>query len=298
MGYRPNAMAAGLAQFRRASKSVPVRAALAWLNCWPNPCDLRGYKEFNSYWLGAARTAENLGYHLEEFTIGGRLTLQRTEKALLTRGINGILIPPHPAGVKWEDFHWELFSAVRFGRSVVYPRVHVVTSNQVSNTILACQMIRKNGYRRIGFMMNDSEIPRGILIKAGFLMDQSTLPDRHRIPLLPIQNAAPYKQSLTALRSWLRKHKPDSIFTDSPKARQMLTDLGYRVPDDIGLAVYSVLDGDADAGIFQNSEEIGRVGINVLLSLINDNDHGVPPIFREILVDGTWVDGSTLPKRV
>ena len=58
-----------------------------------------------------------------------------------------------------------------------------------------------------------------------------------------------------------------------------------------------MLDGNADAGIDQNPEEIGRVGLLTLVALVNDHDCGVPLNSRQILVEGTWVDGSSLPRR-
>ena len=47
----------------------------------------------------------------------------------------------------------------------------------------------------------------------------------------------------------------------------------------------------------QNPEEIGRVSALVIISLLANNERGVPPIPREILVDGSWVDGTSLPAR-
>jgi len=49
-----------------------------------------------------------------------------------------------------------------------------------------------------------------------------------------------------------------------------------------------------DAGIWQHPLEIGRVGVN---SIIHDNAHGIPPIQREILIKGNWVDSQSLPAR-
>jgi LacI family transcriptional regulator len=69
------------------------------------------------------------------------------------------------------------------------------------------------------------------------------------------------------------------------------------VPGDIGLAALSVLDCPVDAGIYQYPEEIGRVSALALVTLINDNDLGIPAIHREILIKGKWVDGATLPDR-
>lgn len=79
--------------------------------------------------------------------------------------------------------------------------------------------------------------------------------------------------------------------------RDLLKRAGRRVPEDVGLAAESVLDGNADAGIFQHPEEIGRVAVVVAMSLINDNARGVPGIFRQVLVSGEWRDGGTLPAR-
>jgi LacI family transcriptional regulator len=58
-----------------------------------------------------------------------------------------------------------------------------------------------------------------------------------------------------------------------------------------------VLDGGADSGMDQHPEEIGRVGMLLLNSLIHDGAHGIPAIFRQTVVEGRWVDGSSLPDR-
>lgn len=103
-----------------------------------------------------------------------------------------------------------------------------------------------------------------------------------------------------AFTAWLKKTKPDAIFCDFTPLPQMLLEAGYRLPDDIGLASTTVLEPGKeriDAGLDQNSEEIGRVAVLVLLSQINDNAHGLPAITREIHVRGRWVDGASLPFR-
>ena len=99
MGYRPNAAAAALALHKRRRAAPPVEAALAWVNHWPQPRKLHRYIEFDHYWRGAYAAAEKFGYRLEEFVCGRQLTLPRLEAVLFARGIRGILLPPHPAGV-------------------------------------------------------------------------------------------------------------------------------------------------------------------------------------------------------
>jgi hypothetical protein len=58
-----------------------------------------------------------------------------------------------------------------------------------------------------------------------------------------------------------------------------------------------VLDGNADAGIYQNSLEIGRAAVQLLISLIHLNQLGIPEVCREVLIEGRWQDGRTLPPR-
>jgi DNA-binding LacI/PurR family transcriptional regulator len=299
MGYRMNPMAAALAQWRKNSATYKIQASLAWLNLWPDPKKLRVPKEFNHYWLGARAAAEKLGYHLEEFIVNEQLPLSRLEKILTARGITGILIPPHPFSPNWKDFPWENFSAIRYGRSCVTPNVHVVTSDHVANVMLALQKIREKGYRRVGFVTGGWTTRRGGWLKAGALLHESNLEKQDRVPHLVFKEKPTNlrKSCMSDLSAWMKKYKPEAIFTDVEYARSMLDDLGYRVPEDVGLAVCSILDGNADAGIFQNPTEIGRVGVLILISLINSHDRGIPPIPHEILITGNWVDGKTLPAK-
>jgi DNA-binding LacI/PurR family transcriptional regulator len=308
MDYQPNPMGAGLAEFKRSSRIVPVHSALAWINCWPEPKQLRSYKEFDRYWQGAQGAAERLGYHLEEFVCHGSMTPGRLEKVLLARGIHGILLPPHRIPIEWEDFHWENFSAVRFGRSLLKPRVHVVTADQVANGMIAFDSIRDRGYRRIGLVTqrrrcNDEgnrtlshniSRDRRWLVEAGFLMAQAEVDESQRVPVLflDVWNAG---SNQAELEEWLKQYRADAVISDLAALPEMLGKAGYCVGKGIGFAATSVLDGNADAGIYQNPEEIGRVSVLVLTSVLNENARGEPAVFRQILVEGKWVDGASLP---
>lgn len=192
MGYRPDPMLSALANYRKGKSAAPITATIAWINAWDDPPALRSHKEFDLYWKGAAATAEKFGYRLEEFQLGGHSKPQRLHQILASRGIRGLLLPPQRPHPNWGDFPWGEYSVVRFGRSLQDPRTHLVTADQVANT---------------------------------------------------------------------------------------------------------VLDTTVDAGINQQPEEIGRVGFLMLNSLINDGARGVPKIFRQILVEGSWVDGASLPDR-
>ncbi len=83
-----------------------------------------------------------------------------------------------------------------------------------------------------------------------------------------------------------------------PTLKSLMSGLGVRAPEDVAVATTSVLDGNFDAGADQNSHEIGRVAVSTLAGLILENERGIPRYQRRILVEGRWVDGSSMPPRV
>lgn len=295
MGYEPDPMLTALACYRKNRQEVPVRAAVAWFNAWSRPEQLRSYHEFDYYWKGASASAKKFGYHLEEFILDSELSPERLEGILHARNITAILIPPHPTTPDWSGFHWERFAAIRFGWSIKTPQVHLVTSDQAGNTLLALDKIREKGYQRIGFVYG-RENARNAMFQSGFLMGQSEMEPSQRIPVLRLSEAVS-NNNTERLAAWLKEYRPDAILTEHAPLPEMIQKLGYKVPDDLGLAALSVLDGNIDAGIDQNPEEIGRVAFLMAFTLINDNTRGIPPIFRQTLVAGKWAEGHCLPDR-
>jgi DNA-binding LacI/PurR family transcriptional regulator len=293
MGYVPDPMLSALSNYRLRNQESPVQAALAWINPWDKPEQLRSYQEFDLYWQGASKTARKLGYHLEEFAIKN-IPVQRLEQVLTARNIQGLLIPPgRNIDIHWDGFDWSHFSIVRLGRTNQEPHVHFVTSAQLQNARMAFAEINKRGYKRIGFV---GEQDWDDTFGAGFLWAQQMLPVCRRLPSLLFKDLQQTDRKAT-LAKWVEKHKPDAIFSVDSELPQLLTSLGYRVPEDIALAASSIIDTPIDAGIDQNSEEIGRSAVLALISLIHDSSRGIPPIQHEYLIKGRWVDGAMMPSR-
>jgi len=297
VGYRPDPMLTALASYRQSKSNPAIQAAIAWVNAWPQPDNLRTYREFDAYWHGASAAAEKFGYRLEEFRVGRECSPRRLHQILSTRGIRGLLLPPHQVQPDWGDFPWSSYSLVRFGRSLAQPHTHLVTADQVANTMLAIREILKRGYRRVGLVTEERRIQEsGHFFEGGYLLAQRSVPDGDQVPVMAL-GAFSAGERAKAIATWIKKHKVEAIFTDVAEVPALLKKQGIKIPDDIALAVTSVLDAQADAGIDQHPEEIGRVGLLMLNSLINDGARGIPKIFRQILVEGSWVDGSTLPDR-
>lgn len=295
MGYRPNAMGAGLAQYRQNVRVHPVSSSIAWINRWREPGRLRSYREFELYWQGARETAERLGYRLEEFVCDKNLTLRRVADMLRARNVRGVLIPPHggPAGCGGPEawrIDWRPFAVVKFGYSTPAPAAPIVTSNQVANVALALDRLRAKGYRRVGFATKIDQTTRHLCGYAGAQAKWS-----------PAERVAPFlvkgdddEKNRRAFFRWLKISRPDALVTDMGEIHGWLDLAGWRVPEDLGLAALSILDGGVDAGIDQQSWHIGKAAAEIVISRIQHQDFGETPVGREILVDGLWVDGSTL----
>lgn len=299
LGYRPDPALTSLIAYREHRRSAPVSNALAWINRWPEPRQLRGYKEFDGYWQGARDAAESQGFHLEEFIVGPAMSAGRLQQMLLARGIRGILLPPHQVNVRWDDFafDWSRFAVVRFGFSIPALPAHMIGNDQMRSGELAVARIAERGYHRIGFI-DAAEADRATdgNFRVGFIRGLESVGQAVTIPPLVVPGRVEENARLVA--AWIRRWKPDAILTTEPRLALLLRNLGFEVPRDIGLAVTSVRDGEMiDAGIDQGAPEIGRVAVNVLAGLIHRWEPGFPAYPRRVLVEGRWSDGSSLPWR-
>ena len=297
LGYRPDPMLSSLSAYRQGKRPAEIRSTVAWLNQWPDPRTLRNLQEFDAYWRGARDYAVNLGYRLDEFVLGPDISPARLQQILLARNVRGILIPPHNA-LHLPGFDWSQFSIVRFGTSVPEPRAHIVTSDQKNCSAMAYEQMWSRGYRRIAYVSaHRFEVNTGGNFRAGYLSAQDNRVPlrRHLAPLVLTEESTPGDVRL--LKIFVRKAGVDAILTSLPMLPGLLERAGFRVPVDVGAATLSLLDGHFDAGVDQNSFEVGRVAMATLAALIQQNERGVPAYCRRILVEGRWVDGSTLPIR-
>ncbi|MDF7809457.1 LacI family DNA-binding transcriptional regulator [Pontiellaceae bacterium B12219] len=295
MGYYPDPVLSVLSHYRQTCKESPRQATLAWINPFRSSREFYQYNEYKLYWKGAKEAARLQGLELTEFTTES-FSLKQIENQLKAQHIRGVVVAPvtgQAASMEWNRFPWQDFSAVRFGRSAHGPSVHSVTSAQVSNTMTALKKVVEKGYKRIGFVGFRAE--RRLFV-AGYLGSQCMLPDNRMLSPLLVdpENPARNRQDL---KQWLKANEPDAILTDHPLLPSLLNELGFSVPQDIGLATLSIHDTPIDAGIDQNPQEIGRTVIHTLVSLLNEHHFGIPAIRNSILVDGRWVDGSMLPDR-
>jgi LacI family transcriptional regulator len=302
MGYRPDPFLSSLAAYRRKNSPVKFQSTIAWINHWEQPEHLRKLREFDAYWRGAKDAAERFGYLLDEIRWPADCSAKRFEKILLTRGVRGVLIPPHRTKPDWGNLDWNKFSIVRFGMSVKTPDSNAVTADQFRAVTMAVNKIYQYGYRRIGLVVGrglDENV--GGNFYGGFCWAQVLLKLNPALPPLRTdygtQSAEEMDREKLALKKWLTRHKPDAILTTDAEVPGLIKELGYRIPQDIVVAGTSVHDIPVDAGVDQHSEAIGRIAVETLVKQINVNERGEPSDPTRILVESRWQDGKSLPRR-
>lgn len=296
MGYRLNATASNLSKFRSNALSRPVTSALAWLNNWKNPAALYERKEYTLYWEGAKDTATRLGYNLEEFVVGEKLSWSRLGSIMQSRGITGILIPPHPHEIEFQKLAWEHYAIVRFGRSVPYPAANMVSADQLGNMLSMYEEVLKRGYKRIGMVNVSQDRSVWTNFDSGYLKAQEAHTPHAPIPIFYATLDDPLL-CLPAFKKWMDREQPDAIISATAGVSKLLKATGYRIGFDIGLAATSILDTAIDAGINQHSYEVGRVAVRNLIAQVQDSDFGIPEIKQQTFITGEWVNGKTLPDR-
>jgi hypothetical protein len=50
-------------------------------------------------------------------------------------------------------------------------------------------------------------------------------------------------------------------------------------------------------GMEQNFERIGAAAVNTVIGMLHRGERGLPVVAEKTLIDATWVDGDTMPRR-
>lgn len=300
MGYTPEPMARALAVYRHSRHSHSIHSALAWLNFWQDPKDLRSFPEFDLYWKGASEAARSMGYHLEEFRLRETATQKRLENILRARGIRGVMIPPHKVQIDWTGFDWDGFAIVKIGHSQQTPHAYVAAPDQVGNTLLAYERVKAAGYRRIGYVGSRERVMKWWFSGAIF-MEQILEPTSNRIPPLFLKetyttpNLFELESTLSTLRRWIQRHEPKVIICETGHLAIAIEKIGLKIPQDLALVNLSCNSSSGQSGIDQNPLLIGKAAVDTLIGLITRNEWGERKTGHTMTVMGTWIDGPSLP---
>ena len=100
------------------------------------------------------------------------------------------------------------------------------------------------------------------------------------------------------LLAWVKANRPEAVITNFPPIIEWLRAGGWRVPEDVGVAVLNRdLTAVTAAGVSQHVDVSGEAAIEQLHMLLLRGETGFAAQPRELLVRPHWVDGPTLRGR-
>jgi LacI family transcriptional regulator len=296
LGYRVNHLLAAWMSTRR--RSIPVASAtIAYVTGHPTRFGWRSPEsDLPNFFPGANARAETAGFKLECFWLRERgMTPARFVKILHARNIQGVLIGRMPG---WEttllEYDWSGFSVTALGISLKAPIFHRVRENHFHTASLAASRCHEQGYRRIGLAFDRADdIGRmNDMWVGGFLSEQAKWSKTsYRVP--PLLSHTPDRARFL---SWLRSHRPDVILvSQADPLREWLDSARYSVPGDIGLVDLRCYDPSAGiTGVHYDIALTGAAGVETLIGLMHRQERGVPTRPQEILLQGDWVEGTTI----
>jgi len=297
LGYSPDPMLGALSAYRRIQRPSAFHSNLAWIISDPLPETFyRG--DFLLYFEGARERARELGYGLERVHLADHHYERRAvQRMLAARGIKGLLICPVPDPSGHVDLDWARYSAVRFGYSMRDTILHTVTNSQYRTCFFAVEQLVRRGYRRVGYITEAGFNSRtGGHFLGGYLSAKAHFAMKE-IPVLVQEwpkSGEGYASRWETTRLWIEKEKPDAIITDGRDILNQLKRWGLRVPEDIGFASVSVQEkGDIVSGMHQNPRRVGSAAVDLLVSLLERQETGIPKTPMHLLIEGEWRDGQT-----
>lgn len=299
LGYTPDPMLSALSSYRRKQRPPAYRSTLAWVNNFPTRQDCFGRTYIQGFFEGAKAYAESMGFRLEEFWLRERgMTPKRAREVLLARNIRGLLFAPQPMAGGSLDMELDDFSCVSIGYSLASPRLHVACNDQHASTLLCLRRLIEAGHRRIGMVTASDTIRRTVHhFEAPFLVFQNALPAKQRVPLFLVEGAeepGDLARWSKHFAKWYATERPTAIIATFTGVVPWIEQLGLKVGKDISLATLSRTQQPRWAGIDQQERMIGARAVELLISIFQAGERGVPETPIRLLVEGKWVPGETV----
>ncbi|EIP99797.1 transcriptional regulator [Opitutaceae bacterium TAV1] len=293
LGYRPDPMLGALASYRVRTRPTQFHGTLAWLTNWDGWREIPHYLD---YFGGAGEQAQRHGFRLEEFRLAAKgMSSERMAGILKARGISGILVCPI-----WTNsavrFPWHDFASVAFGYTLATP-LHMVTSAHAHACATVTKRLIECGRRRIGFCLLPTHNRRvdnnylsawlGTLCQAG-------------LEAPPVFDE---KRPLAEIREWIARNRIDAVISGahgdgigSTPGLVRMKKIGLAIPDELAMGCPSLDRADSPvSGIYENSQQIGRVATDFLVGMLHRGERGIPASRQRILVEGSWCRGTTMP---
>jgi len=283
MGYMPDPEIAKLMTHMRRTRRVaePLTLGFVWAERSSQEIERSSWSQ--QLVLGAHQQAAKLGFQLEEFHLAARgMTARRLSEILETRGIPGFILSPLVSRSRGHvSMAWEKFSSVVIGLGYARPQLHRVHHHHYLGMMTALRMLKKQGYKRIGFYCGSTINERMFRAwSASFLAHH---PMAKPGELLALRKSTSRNDFL----QWLRKAKPDVVIDGGHLVKDWLGALPpARRPGHVSLGWRA--DMAEVAGIDQQADVLGAAAVDLLVTQYQQNERGIPESPRIVMTEGVW----------
>ncbi len=295
LNYRPDPLVSALMRQRRKKKRQGSRSKIVFLH--DNPREPSGWVSANyatGCFNGAREIALQCGYLFEAFYLDrAQLSSSRLSKILWTQNVQGLMIAPMPIGTV-VDCDWNLFAAVSLDYSQASLNVHRVVDDHMAGITRIVTRLCELAYRRPALAMRASGDDRTNHNRLGaFLAQCARKSSMAAIP--PFLFEGDDWNEKTFYR-WLKQHRPDVVVAGDQQVVSALERSKYRIPDDLGLALYYKDERmRRHTGLSIDAHTVGAVAARTLISMIENNQRGLPSMATTTYVDAArWDDGRSL----
>ena len=291
MGYQRDSELANLMQRVRKGKKLADRPVIALLIWQTFPVD-RVFHRTDGMFKAMYSRALECGFQPEFFNLTDYDNNRtRLSGVLRARGIRGAILCPVQKPAPLPEIPWDELCVVSTSYSLFSHRLHRCVPNHYDGMMESIDALRALGYQRIGAVFS----PAVHMRTHGYFEAAYHVAERHAeqcqfAPLLVADAAGE-----ATFRDWLKRWQPEVIITGGSRqwVTRWLEELKLRVPDDIGVADLQVGDNDPFSGLWQNHPEIGARSVDFLVSLLAENEIGLPRTPRVLAIQCEWREGTT-----
>ena len=304
MGYHEDPMLSALVSYRNQRMVPKAPPTVALIYDFKDQEELdRAPVPYRKFLEGAARKAEELGYHAEPFFFSGRARSaegRRIGRILFSRGIKGAILCAFRSETESFDFDWNQFSAVQIECQHLKLSLHMVSADQLMTAREAVRKVWAQGYRRIGIAVGRAEetyLDHAFTV--GFHGEAALHPGMKLAPPLLLANGATTEECIPILLEWIERFKLEAVISNWMNIPDALEAIAGKIPP--GLAVVELeLESkphrSSFGGTMPRDVVVGERAMEQLAMLLRLNQTGLVETPNRILIPGIWLEGSRAAK--
>ncbi len=312
MGWKANPLVSAFQQAVAAGRVHHSREKLAWVVDSLHPENLW---QIAVAYRAAVKRAAQLGFSLDVFYLkdygfsNGTKPEEAMESVLRVvraRGIRAVIIPMR------EHVRLSLVKSMAQEELVVLllmddgspvrpmydenPKelYHRLSVDSFSNAQNAMLQLHKSGYENIGLCISKWKnaatfgAVHGGYITADVAVKRSAPCLIDAVPPPTPQTPPPH------FVKWLERGHFDAVLCGNNEVKTWLGQMGYRIPQDLGLAHFDLGPAEPDwSGVDSEIGPIGESAVDMVTAHLLRNETGTPRFTKVMNIEGIWVDGET-----